>query len=156
MRRRVMLMTAKLLILIAKIVKIILLFITIKKISIQINVEIDIICKNRKAKQLFQSAVSEDASECSRRSKTIRSPNNPPSAAIEADFDANNLSPLTSNLGDVGSGSSSIILIRKPIHFPPSSFKIGESHTFAIQMKPPKAISSNFSVMNPWCFGFRV
>ena len=105
------------------------------------NVPTDI-CKNCLAKQLFQSVLSEEALESSRRSKSIRSPH--PSAAV-ADFDAT--SPLTSNLGDVGSGSSSSIS-REPIYFPPSPFKIGESHTFAIQMKPPKTISSNYSVMN--------
>jgi hypothetical protein len=66
------------------------------------NVPTDI-SKNCLAKQLFQSVLSEEAlEESSRRSKSIRSPH--PSAAV-ADFDAT--SPLTSNLGDVGSGSSS-------------------------------------------------
>ena len=104
------------------------------------------ICNSCKAKQLFQSTLSEGAIESSRRSKSVRSPHSP---AAVPDFDETNISPLTSNLGDVvvGSGSSSSSS-REPIHFPPSPFRIGESHTFAIQMKPPKTISSNFSVIN--------
>ena len=67
------------------------------------NVETDI-CKNCKANQLFQSTLSEGAIESGRKSKSIRSPHSP---AAVAEFDETNMSPLTSNLGDVGSSSSS-------------------------------------------------
>jgi hypothetical protein len=63
------------------------------------NVETDI-CKNCKANQLFQSTLSEGAIESGRKSKSIRSPHSP---AAVAEFDETNMSPLTSNLGDVGS-----------------------------------------------------
>ncbi len=65
-------------------------------------------------------------------------------------------------LGAASGGSSSSISIREPLqHFPPSPFKIGESHTFTIQMKPPKQgyfveLLCDEPLRVPWCFGFRV
>ena len=97
------------------------------------NAETDI-CKNCKVKQLFQSVLSEEAIESSRRrSKSIQSPH-PPATAAAAAADFEEMSPLTSNPRD--------------LYFPPSPYKIGESHTFAIQLKPPKTNSYNYSVMN--------
>ncbi len=64
------------------------------------NAETDI-CKNCKAKQLFQSVLSEESIESSRRrSKSIQSPYPPATtaaAAAAADFDETEMSPLTSN-----------------------------------------------------------
>jgi hypothetical protein len=119
------------------------------------NAETDI-CKDCKAKQLFQSVLSEESIESSRRrSKSIQSPHPPATAAAAAaaDFDETEMSPLTSNPGDVQSEprdarneprSSN----PRDLYFPPSPYKLGESHTFAIQLKPPKTNSSNYSVMN--------
>jgi hypothetical protein len=124
------------------------------------NMETDI-CKNCKAKQLFQGALlSEETSESIIPTKNIYGSHPAVSAAIEAvaNFDATNLSPLTTKSyqqqGDTGGGSSSsssssnISCSGEPIHLPPSSFGIGVSHTTAVSLKPPKTISSNFSVMN--------
>ena len=128
------------------------------------NMEIDI-CKNCKAKQLFQGALSEETSESTRPTNFIHGPHPAASssaAIIEAvaNFDAANLSPLTTRSnqqqqGDTAGGgssssssSSNISCSGEPIHFPPSSFGIGDSHTTAVSLKPPKSISSNFSVMN--------
>jgi hypothetical protein len=121
------------------------------------NAETDI-CKNCKAKQLFQSVLSEEAiidSTSRRRSKSIHSPH--PSAAAAAaaaaDFDETEMSPLTSNPGDVQSEPRDVRLEPRSsnprdLYFPPSPYKIGESHIFAVQLKPPKTNSSNYSVMN--------
>ena len=72
------------------------------------------ICKNCKAKQLFQGALlSEETSESIIPTKNIHCSHPAVSAAIEAvaNFDATNLSPLTTKSyqqqGDTGGGSSS-------------------------------------------------
>jgi len=122
------------------------------------NAETDI-CKNCKAKQLFQSVLSEESIESSRRrSKSIQSPHPPATAAAAAaaaaaDFDETEMSPLTSNPGDVQSEPRDVrneprSSNPRDLYFPPSPYKLSESHTFAIQLKPPKTNSSNYSVMN--------
>ena len=104
------------------------------------------ICKNCKAKQKFQDAVSSSSGSDLLPSAPTHSVHiHTPTAALQpAGLDGTNLSPLTSYNGDVGSGSS--ITSGPP---PPSSpFIIGESHIHAVSAKAPKVGSSNIGVMH--------
>ena len=108
------------------------------------NSESDI-CKNCKAKQLFQNALPSGTTVSE---AIIRSP--PLALALHSveKFDASDLSPLTTTNSDIigssGSGSSRV----EQLNFGPSPFVVGESHLCALSAKPPKSSSSNFGVMN--------
>ncbi len=124
------------------------------------------ICKNCKAKHLFQSVLSEEAIESSRRrSKSIQSPHPPPAtAAAAADFEE--MSPLTSNPGDVQSEPRDVrneprSSNPRDLYFPPSPYKIGESHT--LLCNTAKTAENQFvqllcdePLRVQWCFGSRV
>jgi hypothetical protein len=113
------------------------------------NSESDI-CKNCKAKQLFQNALP---SGTTLSESIIRSPLS--SLAVHSSvekFDASDLSPITITnssdniivVGGSGSGSSRV----EQLNLGPSPFEVGESHLCALSAKPPKNSSSNFGVVN--------
>lgn len=116
------------------------------------------VCKNCTAKQRFQNAMisSEDTSESIIRktSPSVSFCHQPVPPAVQSEFDAINMSPLTtSNGGDDGGGaggdsSSSNGGGEELINFQSSPFVIGETHTSALSIKPPKNTSSNFGVMH--------
>lgn len=107
------------------------------------------ICRNCKASQKVQNTDDTNNS-------ILRAPNSktsqPVAAAVpQEEFDAVNISPLTSNNGDnnniIGIGSSSSIASGPPADLR-SPFSVGDSHTSAVSIKPPKTASSNYGVMH--------
>ena len=107
------------------------------------------ICRNCKASQKVQNTDDTNNS-------ILRAPNSktsqPVAAAVpQEEFDAVNISPLTSNNGDNnninGIGSSSSIASGPPADLR-SPFSVGDSHTSAVSIKPPKTASSNYGVMH--------
>ena len=111
------------------------------------NSESDI-CKNCKAKQLFQNALPSGTTVSE---SIIRSPLSASAVHSAEKFDASDLSPLTTTnssdniiVGGSGSGSSRA----EQLNLGPSPFEVGESHLCALSAKPPKNSSSNFGVMN--------
>ncbi len=103
------------------------------------NSESDI-CKNCKAKQLFQNVLPSGTTVSE---SIIRSPLLSASAVHSVEkFDASDLSPLTTTtnssdniiVGGSGSGSSRI----EQLNLGPSPFEVGESYLCALSAKPPK------------------